>query len=76
LKSRTQAILELLSEGRDEPLAKAVMRIFGASSIEECLATYGAVGAAERAGLDAAVKRVTEDVSAAFSLRVDRQMSS
>lgn len=73
--SRTRVILELLSEGRDEKLATAVQRMFGASSIQECLATYDAVGAAERAQLDEVVKRVTEDASAAFSLRVDSRVS-
>ncbi|HJQ36766.1 MAG TPA: hypothetical protein VKB93_06485 [Thermoanaerobaculia bacterium] len=73
--SRTRAILELLSEGRDEKLATAVTRVFGASSIQECLETYDAVGKAERAQLDEVVKRVTEDASAAFSLRVDGRVS-
>lgn len=75
MQSRTKAILELLSEGRDEKLASAVTKVFGAASIEECLAIYDAVGGAERAGLDAVVKRVTEDASAAFSLRVDGKVS-
>lgn len=73
--TRTRAILELLIEGRDGNLAQAVARVFGASSIQECLETYNAVGSAERATLDEAVKRVTEDVSAAFSLSVDRKLS-
>ena len=74
MNPRTKAILELLRDGREEKLAQAVMRVFGASSIDECLATYDAVGAAERAALDEVVTRVTEDVSAAFSLSVDRRL--
>lgn len=75
MQSRTRAILELLNEGGEDNLAQSVKRIFGVCSIQECLETYDAVGAAERAGLDEAVKRVTEDANAAFSLRVDLQQS-
>ena len=74
MNARTKAILELLRDGRDEKLASAVLRIFGASSMQECLDVYAAVGAAERAGLDEAVKRVTENISAAFSLSVDNKV--
>ena len=72
---RTQAILELLRDGRDEKLAQSVMRLFGASSIDECIQTYAALGNAESAQLDDVVKRVTEDVSSAFSLRVDNKVA-
>jgi hypothetical protein len=72
--SRMKAILEVLGRGREEKLARRVMKIFGASSIEECLAVYEAVGAAERATLDEAVERVT-DASAAFLLSVDAKSS-
>jgi len=74
MTSRTRAILELLQDGREEKLAQAVTRVFGASTIEECLAIYDSVGKAERASLDEVVKRVTEDVSAAFSLRVENRV--
>lgn len=73
--SRTKAILELLVDGRDETLARSVMRVFGSSSIEECVRIYDAIGAAERKSMDEVVKRVTEDASAAFSLSVDRKLS-
>lgn len=56
--SRTRAILEILRDGGDEAVSPQVLRLFGASSLEECLATYDAVGAAERRGLDEAVERV------------------
>jgi hypothetical protein len=51
------------------------MRVFGASSLDECLATYDAVGAAERATLDDAVQRMTADAGAAFWLSVDNEAS-
>lgn len=75
MKSRTKVILELLAEGRDEKLAAAVTKMFGAGSIQECLAIYDSVGKAERAQLDEVVERVTEDAGAAFSLRVDSRLS-
>lgn len=73
--SRTKAILKVLARGREEKVARAVMRIFGASSLEECTATYDAVGAAERRTIDQAVERVAADGSAAFLLGVDNEMS-
>lgn len=72
---RTKAILQLLSRGREPHLAEKVLKIFGASSFEECLATYDMVGAAERSSLDEVVERVTANASAAFLLSVDRESS-
>ena len=71
--SRTKAVLEVLRRGREEKLAQKVLRIFGASSIDEALATYEAVGAAERASIDEAVQRATADASAAFLLGVENK---
>lgn len=73
--SRMKAIIEVLRRGREEKLAQSIMRIFGASSLDECLATYEAVGVAERASLDVAIERVTKDASAAFLLGVENRMS-
>lgn len=72
---RTKAILEVLRRGREEQLAEKVLKIFGASSIDEALATYALLGAAERAGVDAALERMVADASAAFQLGVDAKMS-
>jgi len=72
---RTRAILEVLRRGREPKLAPKVLKIFGASSIEECFATYEAVGKAERASLDEAVERVAADASAAFWLSVESEAS-
>ncbi len=69
--SRTKAILEVLSKGRERKVADKVLKVFGASSFEECLATYDVIGAAERASLDDMVERVTADASAAFWLSVE-----
>ncbi len=71
MPARTKAILEVLRRGREEKLAQKVLRVFGASSIDEALATYEAVGAAERASIDEVVERMTADASAAFLLSVD-----
>lgn len=73
--SRTKAILNVLARGREEDLARRILKIFGASSIEECHAAYDALGAAERAGLDAAISRMAADASAAFLLSVDMEAS-
>jgi hypothetical protein len=73
--ARTKAILRVLARGREEKVGRAVMRVFGASSIEECLQTYDAVGKAERATLDEAVERMTADAGAAFWLSVDLESS-
>lgn len=72
--SRTQAILKVLGRGREENVARSVLKIFGASSLEECAATYDLVGAAERATLDEAVARVAANGSAAFLLGVDNEI--
>lgn len=72
---RTRAILKVLQRGREEKLARTVLRIFGASSLEECSATYEMVGNAERASLDEAVERVAADASAAFWLSVENEES-
>ena len=72
--SRTEAILKVLGRGREEKVARAVMKIFGASSLDECVATYAMVGAAERASLEEGIKRVTADASAAFELSVENEM--
>ncbi len=53
----------------------AVLKLFGASSLEECRATYGAVGNAERVALDDAIARAAEDASAVFLLRVDAALA-
>jgi hypothetical protein len=71
MTDRTKAILEVLSRGREEKIAGTVLKVFGASSFEECFATYEAVGAAERATLDEAVERVAANASAAFWLTVE-----
>jgi hypothetical protein len=60
----------------DEKVATAVMRIFGASSLDECIATYDLVGAAERATLDEAVERVAANGNAVFLLSVDSELAS
>ena len=73
--SRTQAILKVLARGRDEKLAQTVMKIFGASSLDECAATYEMVGKAERASLDEAIERVAANGSAAFLLGVDNELA-
>jgi hypothetical protein len=72
--ARTKAILEVLSRGREEKIAGTVLKIFGASSFEECFATYDVVGAAERATLDEAVERVAANASAAFWLSVESKL--
>ena len=73
--SKTRAILHVLRRGREEKIARAVMRVFGAASLDECLATYDMVGAAERTTLDDAVQRMTADAGAAFWLSVDNEVS-
>lgn len=68
---RTKAILEVLRRGREEALAQKVMRVFGASSIDECLTIYDTLGKAERAGIDEMLESMTANASAAFQLSVD-----
>ena len=71
--SRVKAILEVLRRGRDEKIARSVMKVFGATSLDECLTIYETIGAAERASVDEAVERVTADAGAAFWLSVDNR---
>lgn len=73
--TRTQAILKVLQRGREEKVAHAVMKIFGATSLDECAAIYEQVGKAERAALDDGVERMAANASAAFWLGVDNEMS-
>jgi hypothetical protein len=72
---RTRSILKILARDRDEKLAPAILKIFGASSLEECAATYEAVGKAERASLDEILERVIANASAAFLLSVENEAS-
>ena len=44
----TRAILKVLQRGKEDKVARAVLKVFGASSLEECSATYELVG--NRAG--------------------------
>ena len=74
MSARTKAILEVLSRGREEKIARTVLKVFGAASFEEAFATYDVVGAAERASLDEMVERVTADASAAFWLSVESKL--
>ena len=46
--NRTKAILEVLSRGREEKVARAVLTIFGASSFEECFVAFELVGSGLR----------------------------
>ena len=71
--SRVKAILEVLRRGRDEKIARSVMKVFGATSLDECLTIYETIGAAERASVDEAVERVTADAGAAFWSSVDNR---
>ena len=71
--ARMKAVFDVLERGRDEKTAQSIMRIFGASSLDECRATYESVGKAERATLDAAVERIVENAGAAFQLSVDNR---
>ena len=72
--SRTKAILKVLRRGREEKVANVMLRIFGATSLDECEATYDLVGAAERATLDEAVERVAANAGAAFWLGVENEL--
>ena len=69
--SRMKAILEVLSSGIDPEAARGVLKVFGASSIEECVSIYESVGAAERSALDEAVARVAPNLSATFLQSVE-----
>lgn len=74
--SRTKAILRALGRGRDDRTTRAVMKVFGASSLEECHATYDLVGAAERSAIDQAVEHVAKDGTAAFWLSVENDLAA
>jgi uncharacterized protein YxjI len=76
-RTRTTAILAALSrsDGSDDAVHRGVLRLFGASSIEECLATYQTVGKAERSGLDEAVERVTASAGPAFLARLEADLA-
>lgn len=63
---RTRAILETLGRGIEPEMTRGVLRLFGASSIDECLSIYDRVGAAERSGLDDAVERLAASVTTKF----------
>lgn len=54
----TRAILEVLKRDRDEAVERGVLRIFGASSIDECIATYEVVGTSERTSIDEALRGI------------------
>lgn len=62
----TRAILEVLKRDRDEVIEPGVLRIFGASSIDECIATYEVVGAGERSSIDDALRGVFAKASPAL----------
>lgn len=72
--SRTHAVLEVLRRGRDEKVAQSVLKVFGAASLDECLATYDSVGNAERKSIDEAVQHVTANAGAAFDISVENLM--
>lgn len=75
MTARTKAILDVLQRANDEKVLRTVLRVFGASSIEECQATYAAVGAAERKAIDDVIERVLADANAVFLLRLDNELS-
>lgn len=64
--SRTRAILNVLARGGEDELERGIVKVFGASTIAQCSATYEAVGAGERASIDEVVERVTANANAAF----------
>lgn len=59
----------MLKRGGPGDVERGVLRLFGASSLDECSSTYELVGAAERSGLDEAVERLA--VSAGETFRGD-----
>jgi hypothetical protein len=71
---RTKAILKVLGRGRQDEVAHNVLKVFGASSLEECVTIYDAVGKAERATLEEAVERMAASAGAAFWLGVENEM--
>lgn len=76
MAARTKAILKVLSRGTEPKLAGSVMKVFGASTIAECLETYDMIGAAERASIDEVVERMVSNASAAFLLGVDNEIAA
>jgi len=72
--TRTKAILKVLGRGHEDKVARNVLKVFGASSLEECVSIYDAVGKAERATLDEAVERMAASAGAAFWLGVENEM--
>jgi hypothetical protein len=68
---RTRTILETLKRGGEEKVASAILKIFGASTIDDCITTYEALGKAERTGIDEVVQRIAADASAVFRIRVE-----
>lgn len=64
--SRTKGILSKLKRERDTEVESHVLRLFGASSVEECLLTYETVGAAERESIDQAMESMMARVSPAL----------
>lgn len=75
MSDRTKAILTVLSRGKEDKVAREVMKVFGVSTMAECHELYEMVGKAERASLDAMVERVAKDASAAFWLGVDNELA-
>jgi hypothetical protein len=71
---RTKAILKVLNRGREDKVARNVLKIFGASSLAECVEIYDRVGAAERATLDEGIERMAASAGAAFWLGVENEM--
>lgn len=71
---RTKAILKVLGRGREDKVARDVLKVFAASSLDECVTIYDAVGKAERATLDEAVERMAASAGAAFWLGVENEM--
>lgn len=69
----TRAILKVLGRGREPKLAQTVLKIFGASSLEECSEAYERLGNAERASLDEALARMAANAGAAFVLGVENE---
>ena len=67
---RTRAILRALALQKQEKAENAILLVFGASSLDECIATYDAVGKAERASIDAAVEHAVRDAGEIFWLSV------
>lgn len=59
-------ILHALALVEQEQIAQGILKVFGASSFEDCCAKYDAARPSERAVFDAAVGRVVEDAGDAF----------